>query len=198
MVGPIIRISPHEVHIRDPDYYEKIYSTTRPGIDKPSYVKYQFSAPGAIVSTPEHELHRQRKTVLNPFFSKRAVLKQAPAIQAQADKICSRLATEYAASGKVLALGDLFSSYTADVITKYAFDQTYNFLDAPDFISPFTRSIEGFKKFAHHAIQFPLLPRILARLPDRVLMTVQPGMLAALEYKRVWLDPLPPLDNLLT
>lgn len=86
MVGPIIRINPHEVHIRDPDYYETIYSTTRLGIDKPSYAKYQFSAPGAIVSTPEHELHRQRKTVLNPFFSKRAVLKQARAIQGQVDK----------------------------------------------------------------------------------------------------------------
>lgn len=91
-------------------------------------------------------------------------------------------------------MGDLFSSYTADVITKYAFDQTYNFL----FISPFTKSIEGFKKFAHYAIQFPCLPRVLARLPDRILMTLQPGMLAALEYKRVWLDTLPLLDNVLT
>jgi cytochrome P450 len=188
MVGSIVRINPHEVHIRDPDYYETIYSTTRLGIDKPGYAKYPFSAPGAIVSTPEHELHRQRKTVLNPFFSKRAVLKQAHAIQCQVDKISSRLATEYAPSGKVLALGDLFSSYTADVVTKYAFDQTYNFLDAPDFLIPFTKSIEGFKKFAHHATQFPLLPRVLARLPDRILMTLQPGMLAALEYKRVWLN----------
>lgn len=185
IAGPIVRISPHEIHIRDPDYYETIYSTSVQGIDKPRYTKHQFGAPGATFSTVEHELHRQRKTALNPFFSKRRILEQASSVQRQVDKICHRLTTEYAGTEKVLVLGDLFSCFTADVVTSYAFDRSYNFPDAPDFISPFTKSIEGFKKFAHYAIQFPLIPQLLANLPDSLLMVLQPGMLAAYQFKRV-------------
>lgn len=185
ITGPIVRISPHEIHIRDPDFYENIYSTSVQGIDKPNYTKHQFGAPGATFSTIEHELHRQRKTALNPFFSKRRILEQAPSVQCQVNKICHRLTREYAGTGKILVLGDLFSCFTADVVTSYAFDRSYNFLDAPDFISPFTKSIEGFKKFAHYAIQFPLIPQLLASLPDSLLMVLQPGMLAAYQFKRV-------------
>lgn len=185
IAGPIVRISPHEIHIRDPDYYETIYSTSVQGIDKPRYTKHQFGAPGATFSTVEHELHRQRKTALNPFFSKRRILEQASSVQRQVDKICHRLTTEYAGTEKVLVLGDLFLCFTADVVTSYAFDRSYNFPDAPDFISPFTKSIEGFKKFAHYAIQFPLIPQLLANLPDSLLMVLQPGMLAAYQFKRV-------------
>lgn len=185
ITDPIVRISPYEIHIRDPDYYETIYSTSMQGIDKPSYTKHQFGAPGATFSTIEHELHRQRKTALNPFFSKRRILEQALSVQSQVDKICHRLTTEYAGTEKILKLGDLFSCFTADVATTYAFDRSYNFLDTPDFVSPFTKSIEGFKKFAHYAIQFPLIPQLLANLPDSLLLILQPGMLAAYQFKRV-------------
>ena len=81
ITGPIVRINPYEIHIRDPDYYETTYSTSMQGIDKPSYTSHQFGVPGATFSTIEHELHRQRKTALNPFFSKRRILGQAPSVQ---------------------------------------------------------------------------------------------------------------------
>jgi hypothetical protein len=182
--GPIIRINPHEIHIRDPDYYESIYSNDQ-GIDKPVYTSYQFGSPGATFSTIGHELHRQRKAVLLPFFSKRKIIEQAPNIQSRVEEICYRLRNEYAGTDKILNLCDLFSCFTADVITRYAFDRSYDFLAAPDFISPFTKSINSFKKFGHYAIQFPWLAKLLARLPEALLMVIQPSMIAALQYKRV-------------
>ena len=183
--GPIVRITPHEIHIYDPDFYEAIYSQSQ-GIDKPLYAKQQFAVPGAIFSTIEHEIHRQRKAALLPYFSKRKILEQVPNIQHKVDKFCDRLANEYARTNKVLNLCDLFSCFTADIITKYAFDRSYNYLGAPDFISPFTTSINSFKKFGHYAIQFPWLPKLLARLPDILLMILQPSMVAAFQFKEVY------------
>ena len=182
--GPIIRINPHEIHINDPDFYDVIYSQGQ-GIDKPSYTEQQFGSPGSTFSTVGHDLHHRRKAALLPFFSKRKILEQVPNIQSQVDKLCDRLTHEYTGIDKVLNLGDMLSCFTADVITRYAFDRSYNYLDAQDFISPFTASINSFKKFGHYSIQFPWLPKLLAIMPDSLLGIVQPSMISVFRYKRV-------------
>lgn len=182
--GPIIRINPHELHIHDPEFYETIYTTSQ-GYDKPSSIQHRFGAPYASFSTPEHELHRQRRAVITPFFSKRKILQQAPSIQLKVDKVCSRIADDYAGKRKTLVLNDLFSSSMADVITKYAFNQSYDFLDKEDFRSPFTAAIRGFKDIVHLSTQFPWLPRILTRLPDTLVTIFHPPMAAVIEFQRV-------------
>ena len=179
-----MRINPNEIHIHDPEYYETVYANGQ-GIDKPSYVEYQFGTPGTIFGTVPHELHRQRKSVLLPFFSKRKVTEQIPQIQEHAAKICGRLNKEYLGTGKVLNLCNLFSCYTADVITKYSFDRTFDYLDSPDFVNPFTASFDGFKAFAHYSIQFPWLPKLLSKLPESVIRVLQPAMVPVLNYQRV-------------
>lgn len=108
-----------------------------------------------------------------------------PQIQEHVDKISTRLEEEYAGSEKVLNLCNLFSCYTADVITKYSFDRTFDYLDSPDFMNPFTASFDGFKDMAHYSIQFPWLPKLLARLPESLIRSLQPTMTPVLDYQRV-------------
>jgi hypothetical protein len=45
-LGPIIRISPNELHIDQPDYYEKLYSQHEPR-DKSEYYLSQFQLPAS-------------------------------------------------------------------------------------------------------------------------------------------------------
>ena len=164
--------------------------TNGQAIDKPGYVEYQFGTPGTVFGTIPHELHRQRKTALLPFFSKRKVVEQVPQIQEHVARIIERLSREYADTGKILNLCNMFSCYTADVITKYSFDRTFDYLDSPDFVNPFTASFDGFKGFAHFSIQFPWLPKFLAKLPHPVVRFLQPAMTPVLDYQRVSGAPL--------
>ena len=154
-------------------------------VDKASYAKHEFLVPGSTFSSVEHELHRNRKAAILPLYSRRRVLDLAPYIQSILDKIGRRLAQEYAGTGKSVRLNDLFSSYVADIATQTAFNHSYDFLDQPDFVSPFATAINKMKKQGHFCMQFPWIPRTLARLPHPVLKVLNPSMVPGMQYKAV-------------
>ncbi|KAI0970397.1 cytochrome P450 [Xylaria arbuscula] len=67
--GPIIRISPHELHINDPLFFDRLYR--QDGVwDKYDWSTDAFATQGALLFTPNHELHKARRQPLNGFFSK--------------------------------------------------------------------------------------------------------------------------------
>ncbi|GLA87703.1 hypothetical protein AtubIFM56815_002132 [Aspergillus tubingensis] len=180
--GPIVRISPTELHIHDSEYYETLYTSQR-GLDKSPHVQNRFGSPLASFSTPEHNLHKRRRAAIVPFFSKRRTYEQAPMIQSHVDRITHRLATEYAGTDRIVCTNDLFSSYGADVIMTYAFNRSYNFLSRPDFTSAFTRAIQGLKDFVHIAQQFPIIGALAQSLPPSVVGLINPDMKAIARFK---------------
>lgn len=150
--GPIVRINPHELHVNDPDFYDEIYvgparrthkwawsanmfgyvenpPCQRPIAEPPSS---SSSTSQAAVGTTDHDLHRLRRSALNPFFSKRSVARLEPVIQANVDRLCQRLA-DSSGTGQPVNLSDAFTCLAADVIGSYAFGQSYGFLETPDF-----------------------------------------------------------------
>ncbi|KAK8090352.1 cytochrome P450 [Apiospora hydei] len=60
--GPIIRINPYELHVRDPDFYEVLYSGPGQGRrDKWSWSVGMFSNSLSAFGTASHDLHRLRR-----------------------------------------------------------------------------------------------------------------------------------------
>ena len=80
----------------------------------------------------DHNLHRLRRQALNPFFSKAAVSKLEPVIQAHVDHLVERL-HDAAGICRPVSLSDAFTALSADVIGSYAFGSSYNLLDHKDF-----------------------------------------------------------------
>ena len=142
--GPIIRISPHEIHIDDPTFYSTIY-TNREGYDKPHSLKWRFGSPSALFSTPDHRTHKMRRATQDPFFAKKRIAKLTPEIQSKADIMCSRLTQGFMNQDIPVTLENMLGSYIADVTTKYAFDMDFEYLKESDFASPFVRVIRSFK-----------------------------------------------------
>ncbi|KAI9724083.1 MAG: hypothetical protein M1812_000802 [Candelaria pacifica] len=68
--GPIVRINPHELHIKDRDFYNDIYvgANVRKS-DKWNLATKGFPTSGAGFSTVPHDLHRLRRGAINPYFS---------------------------------------------------------------------------------------------------------------------------------
>ena len=50
-----------------------------------------FATPDAAFSTNDHDLHRMRRSGLNPFFSKTSVRRLQPLIQERLDKLLERM-----------------------------------------------------------------------------------------------------------
>lgn len=70
--GPIVRISPFEIHIHDPEFIDSVYCLGK-RVDKWSFQTRQFPVGNASFGTIEHNLHHARRAPVAPFFSKRAV-----------------------------------------------------------------------------------------------------------------------------
>ncbi|KAL9074546.1 MAG: hypothetical protein Q9157_004341 [Trypethelium eluteriae] len=181
--GPIIRINPNELHIRDPEYFETIYSQGN-DIDKVEWQRFMFSIPSSIGSTVEHDVHRIRKAPLLSFFSKARVQQQAPNIIARLETMFDRLRKEYVGKAKPVNLCDLFSCFAADVITRYSFGKSYDFLGYPDFICPFSTAVAGFKKAGQISIQFPIVPRLLRTIPDQWVSILRPSFAPVASFKK--------------
>ncbi|KAF7623727.1 hypothetical protein AFLA_007453 [Aspergillus flavus NRRL3357] len=72
--GPIIRVTPDEVHINDVGYLDTIYAPSMTRLDKYDYQLRTLRVPGGVGTTADYYLHRIRREALPPFFSKRNVL----------------------------------------------------------------------------------------------------------------------------
>lgn len=56
-----------------------------------------------------HELHRQRRAVLNPFFSKRTISSDETQIGEKVEQLCQRF-EGYADSGEILRIDVAYSA----------------------------------------------------------------------------------------
>lgn len=128
--GPVVRIKPNEVHLSDPDNYDKIYNVgSRYTKDMPFY--RAFGTDASVFSTTSNDLHRIRRAALNPLFSRKRVLELEDLVHEKAGKLDARL--RRAAGGQEsVDLHHGLRSVSVDVITDYAFDSCYNLLDRED------------------------------------------------------------------
>lgn len=90
--GPIVRINPYELHVSDPSYYDTIYASTASGHkrDKWSWCQQQFGTDLSMFSTVDHDLHRQRRQALSPFFSTQSVMRLQPLISERVGVLVER------------------------------------------------------------------------------------------------------------
>ncbi|KAI9035492.1 Cytochrome P450 [Aspergillus affinis] len=113
--GPLVQVGPNEVHIDNPDYYTEIYSMASP-------------------SKPIDKLHhRIRRAAIAPFFSRARISALEGTLTDVIERISRRLAREYAGSGAVTNVCDMWGTLTADVVSEMAFARLTRFAAAPDF-----------------------------------------------------------------
>ncbi|KAL1621024.1 hypothetical protein SLS56_009387 [Neofusicoccum ribis] len=179
--GPIIRVTPDELHIQDSSYHEEFFSPSR-AVEKPEYQRDRFANPLSANSSVEHALHRMRRGALNPSFSKRKVSEFVPAIQASLTKILARLEHEYASRGRVLNLTRLWGCLASDIVVGFAFDQPARFLDTPGFDSALNQCFTGMVEAVHWLTHVPLLARLSRSLPERLVTLLDPRMESFFAY----------------
>jgi cytochrome P450 len=107
--GPIIRINPFEVHIADPAFIDEVYTGTSRKRDRSEWFTRQFGPSPCILSTQSHDLHRLRRSVLSPFFSKTNVRKLSHVIENKTEQLMDRL-SEAKEAGAVLHMNAVYAA----------------------------------------------------------------------------------------
>ncbi|KAI0421158.1 cytochrome P450 [Xylaria grammica] len=173
--GPIVRIGPNEVHIQDLRFYDTLYSNSRHS-DKLKQLEHRFNNQMGTFSTPEHSLHRLRRTALNPFFSKRKIAQHSPNIQKHMDLLCERVKSEYFQNGSVLSVSNMWGAFNGDIVVGYCLEKGYDFISKPDFRSEFSDAMVNLLDPVHFITQFSWMIKAFKLLPAWMILIISPAM----------------------
>lgn len=134
-----MRISPYELHINDPSYYEKLYRQDGRW-NKDGWAYDAFGAPMSSICSVDHDLHKRRRAPLNPFFSKANVASRQRMIQGLASKLCERLD---GSRGSTVNISTAISAFTRDVATEFILGKNHHNLDNENFGADMTNVLQS-------------------------------------------------------
>ncbi|KAL8843749.1 MAG: hypothetical protein Q9176_001957 [Flavoplaca citrina] len=184
--GPVIRINPHEVHIKDAEFYDELYIGGSKGKSNKWFWSMRMFGQQDVSTfdTLDHDKHRQRREPWSPYFSKQSVTRLQPLlIQAIVDKLCLRL-REYQIAGKPVVMTNAFSCVTCDIISEYSFPEGYNLLEKSDFDSSYYEAWIGLTRMCHVLKQFGWLYPLLDSIPMAITKWTSPEMYLILQGQR--------------
>ncbi|KAL8927926.1 MAG: hypothetical protein Q9172_001152, partial [Xanthocarpia lactea] len=187
--GPIVRISPYELHINDLEYYDELYVGSSRRSEKYPWTTKQFGPSTSVFATVGHELHRIRRAALAPFFSTQAVQRLEPCVQSVIDKLISRL-HELQGTGKVVDILHVYCALTLDIISEYSFARAYGALDRDDFGKTWYELIITSSKMSHTYKQFGWLAPTLQALPVWLVKKMDPQLTALFDFRDMLRDQI--------
>ncbi|KAL9623137.1 MAG: hypothetical protein Q9204_007976, partial [Flavoplaca sp. TL-2023a] len=172
--GPIIRITPNELHIRDIDFYDQLYRRENKLDKYPGQTK-GFGVPGVLVASDSREVHRHRRLPLAPYFSKKSVAEMSGDIEERLKILCKRM-SDSSTTGNPMPLGLAFVALTTDIISKYALADCYHLLERDDLGADYHQLLVGFVHSCHFIKHFTWLYNFIQGLPDPVVLWLQPSL----------------------
>jgi cytochrome P450 len=176
-----VRIDPYELHIADSEFWDTPYGAGR--VDKYDYFINRQNIPRSIFATPDHNLHKVRKSPLQPLFSKKRISDFQPVIRDKLAILCSKI-DQFVQNGRPFALNRACTAFSGDVITTYVFGQTYDHLQSPDFKETFQEPFMAASESGNVALQFKWLYPLLESLPEWLVFKMEPRMSLILQLAK--------------
>ncbi|PGH05277.1 hypothetical protein GX51_02998 [Blastomyces parvus] len=167
--GPIIRISPYELHIDDPDYYHVLYSYSSPR-DKYKYYLEPFGFPLSAFGTENHYQHRRRRGALNPFFCNRRIAQHEGLVHHFVNRLCEHL-EQFRITGKIVPLSLGYTCFATDLIVSYVLDERQHWLDAPGWLPHWRRALVSLSEMVMVSRQVIWMLKILKHFPRTLATT---------------------------
>lgn len=195
--GPVVRISPGEVHVRDSAFFDALHpgpGGKRTHRDKWHRANRANGAPGSLASAGPHALHRARRAAVNPYFSRAAIAQlEAESIRAKVELLCGRLGEHAspAAAGagaggggeEVVDVGAAMTALTLDVISEYCYGDCYECLRDPAFAPQWKRAMQGGFESTNVTKHFIWLLRLANSLPAWLAVKMNPDIAVFVEWK---------------
>ncbi|KAG9234593.1 benzoate 4-monooxygenase cytochrome p450 [Amylocarpus encephaloides] len=154
--GPLVRISPDEIHCNDSLFIDEIYAGGNRKRDKPIHqVRGSGTVQQALFSTINHDVHRMRRSALSRFFSRAQVTQLEPKIHKLAERLCD----------KILVVGkkdpfDVTTAYSllsSDVISGYCFGESIGLVAQKSWEPNFRKGLYALLNMMYYLRFFPLL-----------------------------------------
>jgi cytochrome P450 len=138
--GPIVRVRPNEVHIRDTAFYNTIYNQDLKFHKAP----YKLDD-GQLIWTADSALHKAKRRSYAPYFSRQSIVALEQLIHDSVGRLCSDL-SEALGSSSEADVSLLYRAFLADNICEYMFGRTLDLQNNLDIARDFFKSHrQGFR-----------------------------------------------------
>ncbi|MCJ1267522.1 hypothetical protein MMC22_007407 [Lobaria immixta] len=126
--GPIIRVTPWEIHVKDIEFLDEIYAPSFRRREKYDFETRALKLSMSVGATLGHDLHRKRREALNPFFSKKSVTSLEPIISQKVQQLQHRL-EDHTKQQTPINLSDVYFAFAMDVVSRYSFGHDNKLLE---------------------------------------------------------------------
>ena len=140
--GPIIRIEPNHLHIRDIDAFNQAFRMGTIFAKDPSIYDFPFSK-GALVGILKHKDARGHRSLYAPYFTRAAIISLEGVIKENLARFLSKI-DDMSRKDEAVNLNWGFRCLAQDVIAQYVFDKKLDSLSTPDFADKMIISGEQF------------------------------------------------------
>lgn len=170
-----------QLHFFSPEVYNELYSNTNRW-DKEESLYHSFGQEKSSFGFLAYREAKQRKDVLAPLFSKRAICELQGLVKQNLDRLCDALAANDA-HGKSSDMLFALRCFSLDCITMYCFAKDIHATEAPDFRHPITlamdASLPSFLVLRH----FSLLRKMVFGMPPWLSKISDPTTAGRLELQ---------------
>ncbi|KAI1827660.1 putative cytochrome P450 [Xylaria intraflava] len=172
--GPIVRINPHEIHVCDSMWLDTLYAGPAFGKrDKYPPTAYMTGTPRGIFGTVSHELHRLRRSVISPLFSKSAAAAAVPMIYEHTEKLFARIEAQVTRTG-FSEMRANFLAFATDNVSLYSTGKSRNLLDDEKLSAQWRKSIMNLAEWTLIARHFSWAIPIVLEMPISLIRMVLP------------------------
>ncbi|KAI5201242.1 hypothetical protein E4T38_06142 [Aureobasidium subglaciale] len=164
---------------------ERIATKTEPALTSSqdaNSTRYQWftnaaGSPTSTFATVGHDLHRTRRSALNPFFSKASVVKLEPLIHEKVEGICAGMDAQFQQEA-LFDFGAAYMSFALDTVSHYAFGaaECWNCLLEPGFSADWKEAIVSSFENATLIRYIPWLLMPLKMIPYQWITRVHRAM----------------------
>ena len=186
MLGPIVRISPWELHVNDPEWNEPYKVSSR--VNKYHWYYKFVGSSDAAFGTADHDRHRARRKAQQGYFTLDAVARFDDKLGDITSKLCRRL-EEFKGTGQPVNLSNAFRSLATDVVTEFSFQKSYGLLEQHDFAAAFQKTVRDFPEIGLWHRHFGFILDIMDLMPRWLVKVMNPAGVDVLDYFTVRSTP---------
>ncbi|KUI62394.1 Trichodiene oxygenase [Cytospora mali] len=158
--GPIVRVNPDEVSVRDPRDFEKVYTVRSRYTKDPLFYRTMGVFKG-MFGAVDNETHRSLRQPWIGYFSKTSIVAFEETIQEKVDILCKKAEKDLVESGLIPIQG-LLHALMIDVVSAYTLPECMNMLAQRPYATKYASNLlnqAGFiwimmiNDWTYHAVQ---------------------------------------------
>ncbi|KAF8075198.1 cytochrome P450 [Lyophyllum atratum] len=180
--GPVVRVAPNELHFSDPRAYSEIYGMGTK-FAKQRHLYSCFATDLSVFALTDLHEATQRRTLIGPFFSRKAILNLEHVVQTQVDNLVSQL-LEYEPAKEAANLDFAFRATSLDVITAYCFGLEGNLTASKYFQNDVLLAMDATLPMIWIFKYFPHIKHFLLSVPEWTAAYLKPGTTGILEQRQ--------------